>query len=306
MKKLTIILLCICTTSILPEAIAQHFKDKIKKELAFESPSKDNVFYLSNINGHITVEGYDGDKILLEAERILYAKTDARLARAKEEIGVGVIDRVDTIIVFMQGPCGNFSKRSQYKDKDKVKNKWKNKVKKAGWGYNWNNCEYEYDFKLNFTLKVPRNQNIFLSTVNDGDIAVGNIQGTLNIHNVNGAIALKKVSGETYARTVNGDVDLDYTKAPNQESYYYTLNGDINAYYPKGLKADLTFKSFNGDFYTNIEKVEHRPMVLKQKPSREKGVAFKVDATSIISVGGGGTLLAFETFNGDVYIKEKQ
>lgn len=296
MKKLTIILTCTCMVSVLSQAFSQNYKDKINKELTFESPSKDNVFYLANISGHVTVEGYDGDQIILEAERNLYAKTNSRLDRAKEEIGLGVIDRVDTIIVYMKGPCGNFSNQQH----------WGNREKNKHWNYNWQNCKYDYDFKINFTIKVPRNQNIYLSTVNNGDIKVSNVRGKLDIHNVNGAISLEKVSGETYAHTINGDVDLDYTQAPGQESYYYTLNGDINAYYPKGLRADLTFKTYNGDFYTNIDKVEHQPMRLKQKSTKEEGVSFKVDATSVISVGGGGTLLAFETFNGDVYIKEKQ
>lgn len=274
---------------------AQNFKDRISKELTFESKSDNNVFYLANISGHITVEGYDGDKVMLELERNLYAKTASRLTKAKEEINLGIIDRLDTIIVYMKGPCGEFSNRSRNK-----------RYQRTGWHYNWNNCEYNYDFKLNFTLKVPKKLNIYLSTVNNGDIKVNNVSGKLNIHNVNGSIALRKVGGETYAHTINGDVDLDYIKAPNEESYYYTLNGDINAYYPKGLKADLTFKTYNGDMFTNIERVEHKPMRLKQRNTKENGVSFKVDATSVVSVGGGGTLLAFETFNGDVYIKEKQ
>ena len=294
MKKVTTTLINLVVVLCSTVALGQQFKDTITKEFKFESASNNNVFLLANVVGNITVEGYSGDKIILEAERILHAKSNERLEKAKSEIGLGVVDHLDTIIVFVNGPCGNASAQRWVSAGGKKRNN------------HWNNCKYQYRYKMNFKLKVPQNQNLYLSTVNEGDINVKGVRGSLDVHNVNGAIALKGISGKINAHTINGDVDLDYLKAPNEESYYYTLNGDINAYYPKGLKASMTFKSFNGDFYTNIERVEHRPMMVEHSASKKQGVSFKVDAKSVITVGGGGTLLAFETFNGDVYIKEKQ
>ena len=79
------------------------------------------------------------------------------------------------------------------------------------------------------------------------------MKGGVRANNVNGSIKLAGLEGATEAVTINGDVDLDYTKNPNGDCRYYTLNGDINAYFLKGLQATMNFKSFNGDLYTNLK-----------------------------------------------------
>src|SRR5215471_4514516 len=100
MKKSIIILLCMPLL-----ANAQSFSDKITKELKFEKVSASNTLILANINGSIKVQGYDGDKILIEAERTIKAKTDVRLEQGKSEMQVQQIDRVDTLIVYVAGGC---------------------------------------------------------------------------------------------------------------------------------------------------------------------------------------------------------
>jgi hypothetical protein len=69
---------------------AQQFSDKITKELTFEKKSPDNALMVANINGHIKVTGYEGDKIIVEVNRSIHAKTDARLEKGKQEIQLGV------------------------------------------------------------------------------------------------------------------------------------------------------------------------------------------------------------------------
>jgi len=121
--------------------------------------------------------------------------------------------------------------------------------------------------------------------------------------NVNGSIRLKEISGATNASTINGSVDLDYFGNPPGDSKYYSLNGDINANFRKGLAAQLTFKSFNGEFYSSIDDIT--PMaVMVEKYDDGEGIHFKVNGNRY-KVRQGGPLLDFETFNGNVYLKEK-
>ena len=276
---------------------AQQHTETIKRELAFEQFDLSNVFFLANISGSVTAEAHAGTNIILEAKLTVRAKTESRLERAKNELGLGVIDLYDTLIVFIKGPCEQFD-RAGRKYKPGTSNRW---------GYNWTNCDYRYDFRYDFTLKIPQSLNVYLSTINDGDIEINGLKGALELHNVNGSISVKEAVGETYARTINGDVTLDYTSVPSKQSYFYTLNGDINAYFPGTLKADVTFKSFNGDIYTDYPNIEKKPMLLaKNERVKKEGVSFKVEAKSVISFGGGGVTLGFETFNGDAYIRKKQ
>ncbi|MGC4022340.1 MAG: hypothetical protein QM734_10515 [Cyclobacteriaceae bacterium] len=111
------------------------------------------------------------------------------------------------------------------------------------------------------------------------------------------------MQGSTYASTINGDVDVEYTRNPNGDCKYYSLNGDINAQFVKGLAANVSFKSFNGDLYTNVQGLEGLPAMIEKKETNE-GYNLKIGRNRF-KFGQGGALLDFETFNGDVIVKEK-
>jgi hypothetical protein len=275
-------------------ANAQTFTDKIVKELKFEKASTNNTLVLANINGSMKVQGYDGDKIVIEAERTIKAKTDARLEQGKTEMQLKQIDRMDTLVVYVGGGCNQFSYRNDRKHNN-------------GWGYHWDcnngNCDPPYDYTFNFTVKVPRGINVDVSTVNHGNVTVENMKGAVRANNVNGAIALSSLEGPADACTINGNVDIDYLRNPSRDCKYYSLNGDINALFVKGLAANMSFKSFNGELFTNVQHLEGLPSVIERNESKE-GLKLKVSSNRF-KIGNGGALQNFETFNGDVIVKEK-
>lgn len=274
--------------------MAQSFTDKITREFTFEKKIPDNALIVANINGNITVTGYAGDKILLEVTRTLSAKSEERLATAKSETQLGVVDLADTLILFVEGGCNKFGKQTR------------NRRHNNQWGYNWNNCNdcrTTYDYKMDFVLKVPFVLHIEVSTVNNGDIKIQDVKGIVNADNINGSVRIANLTREANVSTINGDVDIEYDQNPVKECRFYTLNGDINAYFQKGLAANLSFESFNGEFFTNIDQIESLPTQV-QKTTKGDGIKFKVDGNRY-KVGKGGALLDFETFNGDVYLKEK-
>lgn len=293
------VILIIGLMMVVPLTIAQSFSETITKELIFEKKNIDNALMIANINGNIKVVGYAGDKILLTVEKTINAKTQERLENGKKEIQLGIIDRADTLIVYVDGPCNHFEPAR----KGNSSSHWA----KDGWGYNWKNCDGRncretYDYTMNFTIQVPASVHIQLSTINDGDIQVENMKGSVGADNINGSIKLNNLVRESYASTINGDVDITYTQNPNKDCRFYTLNGDINAYFQKDLAASLSFESFNGEFYTNIDQIERLPALVEEKKGKE-GIKFKVNGNRY-KVGKGGALLDFETFNGNVYLKE--
>lgn len=277
---------------------SQTFSEKLSKEFTFEKASASNTLMVANINGFVKVVGYEGESILVEVEKTIKAKTEARLEKGKNELLLGVIDRADTIILYVKGLCTTFMQNTHKKHKQM-----------AGWGYNWDGCSESqwqkdegFEYTLDFTIKVPYRINIAVNTVNDGDVTVENVRSSVTANNVNGSIRLKSIMGATYANTINGDVDLDYSKNPDKDCRYYTLNGDINANFKKGLGANLSFESFNGDFYTNVSSLESLPVHVEKK-NKGQGIAYKVSGNRF-KVGNGGVHLDFETFNGNVYLKE--
>lgn len=294
---LTIIVLCLGVS-----AWAQTFTETIKREFTFEKPGANNALLIANISGSIDVQGYAGDKILVEVKKTIKAKTAERLETGKKELTVGVIDRADTIILFAEGGCNRFLKATTRRDNQR--RRWN------GWGYDWEGCNKQgwhdndtYQFKLDFVVKVPVSIHVAVSTINDGDISIEGVNGDVFADNINGSIKMKNLRNKTYASTINGDVDLDYDVNPSEDCRYYTLNGDIRAMFKKGLAASMTFESFNGSFYTNIDEMETMPVVV-EKNKAGSSTKYKVNGNRY-KIGSGGTLLDFETFNGDVYLKEK-
>jgi hypothetical protein len=292
-------------TSLLVKA--QTFSEKITKELSFEKKSTDNTLFVSNINGDVKVIGYEGDKVIVEVTKTLKAKTEARLEKGKQEVQMGVIDRADTLIVYAKDGCNSFGSKYDRGNQNNNDNENGNHNHSHNWGYNWNcngnNCQLDYDYKMDFVIKVPSSLNIIISTVNDGDLTVEKVSGVVRAENINGSIHLSNLKREADASTINGDVDIEYSAAPLKDCRFYSLNGDINALFPKGLAADLSFESFNGNFYTNIDKLQPLPLKVEQAKNGS-GVRYKVSGNRYKVGNGGGILLDFETFNGDVYLKE--
>lgn len=274
--------------------MAQSFSEKISKEFTFEKKSDKNAIIVANINGDINVMGYNGDKVIVEVNKEINAKTETRLEEGKK-LQLGVIDRADTVILYVDGICQRFGKRSDAREH----------VGDA-WGYLWercDNCNELFDYKMRFTIKVPFGVHVSVSTVNNGNIVVENTKGIVNANNVNGSIKLQQLERESRAVTINGNVDVDYTANPKNDCRFYSLNGDINAWFQKGLAARLSFESFNGSFYTNIDQITQLPSQLEENKNGN-GMKYKVNG-NLYQVGKGGMLLDFETFNGNVYLKER-
>lgn len=275
-------------------ASAQTFSDEISKVLAFEKRSPANALIIANIFGGVKVTAYDGDQVLVEVTRSISAKTEARLEKGKTDLQLGILDRADTLILYVRDGCHEFTQHLRGKH-----------TGHGEWGYEGfqKDCSLAYDYELEFVVKVPVTVNISVSTINDGDIVIENAMGVVKARNVNGGIKLENLRNQAEAQTVNGNVDVTYAQNPGKECRFYSLNGDINALFQPGLSARVGFESFNGSFYTNITRLEHLPATV-EKSNHGDGMRYKIDGNRF-KVGEGGALLDFETFNGNVYLKEK-
>jgi DUF4097 and DUF4098 domain-containing protein YvlB len=280
-------------------ASAQTHTEKIQRDFTFEKKSDANAFMIANINGDIRVEAYEGEKIQVEVTKTINGKTQERLELGKKELALGVVDLADTIILYVDNECNRFERSTP---------KSRHSHMGTNWGYAWNNegrsCHETYYYSLDFVVKIPASVNVLVSTINDGNVVVENVKGVVKANNINGSIKLQNLMREAEAHTINGDVDIVYSQNPERDCRFYTLNGDINALFQKGLGASMSFESFNGSLYTNIDRLEHLPVAVEKK-QHDRGVKYKVNNNRFKIGSGGEALLDFETFNGNVYLKEK-
>lgn len=282
MKKILSLLLVgmilSCTNS---PAQKQLFKEHITKEFSVNSAATTLNVY--NIDGFIKVEGYAGNKIILEIDKTISGKTDKILEQGKSEFKLNFEQKNDEITAYISEP---YDSRPNINHHNK-------------------DLHIEYNVQVNYTIKVPYSTNLKVSTINNGDVSVLDVKGEIKANNINGAITLKNVSKAYDVHTINGNVDINYVTLPPDNAKYYTLNGDLTVTYPANLSADCSFKSFQGEFYTDFPEVAVMPSKIKKIVEKDgERTRHKLEKGSNIKIGNGGLKLHFETFNGNIYIKK--
>ena len=259
-----------------------EYKTHISKEFEVNPTS---VLAVYNIEGHIKVEGYNGDKVLIEIDETISAKTEAILQEGKNEFKFEFEQKGDSLLAYISSPWDSRPNRNNQQ--------WKN------------NKNIEYNTNLNFTIKVPKTLNLSVSTINNGDITVTGTTGLIAANNINGKITLKDIAAAKYVHTINGDVNINFLSLPPDNAKFYTLNGKMTVFLPTNFSADCDLKSFNGAFFTDFENVEKLPSkVSKISVSHDGKSTQKLSKTDVVRFGNGGKNLSFETFNGNIYIKK--
>ncbi len=170
------------------QATAQTHTEKINKDYSFAKPDTHTVM-IANINGGIQVEGYAGDKVLLEVTKIVTGKTTERLEKGKTEVQLGVEDLADTLIFFVNSGCSSFGFNPNGKN---GKRSWRYGSGDCYSGH----CREEYSYKVDFVIRVPAGVNVNVSTINDGNISVRHVQGVVIANNINGHIRLEDLTSE--------------------------------------------------------------------------------------------------------------
>ncbi|QEC75389.1 DUF4097 family beta strand repeat-containing protein [Mucilaginibacter ginsenosidivorax] len=270
--------LCLAQNSVQ----AQEFKEHITKQFTVSG----GTVAVYNIWGTIKVEGYSGDKVLMEIDETIKGKTQADVDIAKKEVKLGFDQKADSVIAYTAEPYD---------------------TRPHTWNRNDEGHRRDYTVHLDYTIKVPFNASLAVSTVNDGHITVKDVYGSLKVNNVNGSLEIINAKGTTIAHTVNGPVTVNYLAVPPGESSYHTINGQMNITYPANLSADLTFKSMNGQFFTDFPDAQVMPSkVVKTEAKSGAGTTYKLSSNSDVRIGSGGKLFKFETLNGNIYIKKQQ
>ena len=280
MKKLflsTVLGMGLCCSQ--PAGHAQQYKEHISKQFTLQS----GVVAIYNVSGSVKVEGYSGDKVIFEVDKTISADDSRTLEEGKKEFKLEFEQVGDSVIAYISAPYDSRPHRNSR---------------------NWDNHRrIEYHSKLEFTVKVPNSMSLDVGTVNDGNVVVKDVGGSLKVNNVNGSITIENAKGTTRAHTVNGGVTVTYLGVPPEPSSYYSVNGALKVSYPANLNADFEFKTMNGQYYTDFPNVEILPTkVTKTENKNGEGTVYKLNKNSGVRIGSGGKLFKFETLNGNIYI----
>jgi len=253
--------------------------EEIHRTLQFPAGETARQLLIDNINGSITVTGYDGSDVEVSVHRVSRADTPERLAEAKKKITLDVSEEGRRIVLYVNTPwrCSDGSPAFDRRD------------------------YYGFDADFTFDVRVPAETEIFLKTVNKGSIAVTGVRGGFEVHNVNGPVAMTAMGGSGLVSTVNGGLDVRFSRNPKSRCGFRTVNGSIEVSVPDELSADLRLKTFNGDVLSDFD-VTGLPQ--QPPPPRKIGrrTVYGGDEFFSVRAGKGGPEMVLETLNGDIRI----
>jgi DUF4097 and DUF4098 domain-containing protein YvlB len=253
-----------------------------RQTLHFAGPGP-HTLEVRAINGSITVEAYDGRDVEMTVDKSIVADTDDDLRAAQRDVRLDVSDNAADIKAIVrqpsQGTCGQ---------------------KNGVWDRHWH--EPSYSVKFDITLRVPRDTNVQLCTINDGNLTVSGTRGDFAIQGINGSIAMVDVAGSGDAVTINGRVTASFIAAPRGPSLFKSINGDIEVTMPDGLDAELRMKSFNGGLFTDFEVQPVATQVTAEREQRNGMTVYRSKGFTTVRAGNGGPQLTLETLNGDVRV----
>ncbi|HMA54763.1 MAG TPA: hypothetical protein VKT17_09890 [Acidobacteriota bacterium] len=262
--------------------------EDIVKTLKFADPGKPGELIVDNVFGPITVEGYAGKDVLLEARKIVYARDEARAKTAEGEVKLDITEKGNTVEAYVDGP---------FRDDEKERGeRGVHRHRDPG-----------YKVYYGFTLKVPARTNLVLATVLDGDVEVRGVEGTFDVRNVNGKVRLVDAAGSGDAQTVNGGVTVLFRRNPDGPCRFKTINGDVELDFPVPPSADFRFKTMNGEVYSDFD-VTSLPKAapVREERADQKGkFVYRSEGFTGVRAGKGGPEIKLETLNGDILIAKR-
>lgn len=266
----------------------------------FSNPSKPGKLDVSVQNGGITIKGYNGKEVIIEArvrerkvgERLIIDKEtavrlDDRTARAVEQLRERAEEKKSKLEGLRRIPVPGGT-GLEVEEEDNVMEVHTQAYRQA----------------VDVIIQAPFNTTLELSSLNNGIITVENITGEVEVSNMNGPIKLSGISGTVVAHSMNGSVTVALKSVTSDKPMSFsTMNGDIDVTLPANVKAKVKMKSERGEVYSDFDiQLDSAPQKIEEKEEGRYRVSF--EKYIIGEINGGGPDYTFKTYNGDIIIRK--
>lgn len=157
---------------------------------------------------------------------------------------------------------------------------------------------------MSLEIKVPRNFNLKLSSINDGATWVENINGEMEISNINDDITMTAVSGSAVVDSVNGKITATFKQVTSGSKMVLTsFQDDVDVTLPSNIKADFKLRTTRGDIYTgfDVEFDTSEPVI--EKDNNRKAYKVKLEKWVSGKANGGGTEIILKSHSGDLILR---
>jgi hypothetical protein len=243
------------------------------------------ILDVDNISGSVHVTGYSGSQIQLTAVRTDEGDTQEDLDRAAREVTLKTEEQDGELMIYPDGPF-----RDRYPPPFRGRHD------------EWHR---HYQFKFEMTLRVPSSIELNVRNINRGGIVIEGTSGRFDVQEVNGGVEMKNIAGEGLVRSVNGPLNVSFSRNPTGDCSFKTVNGAIEVALQAGLSADLAYKTMHGGIFTDFELTGTPSAIATKTENRNGKFVYRSHGYSSGRVGSGGPRLSFETINGEIRILKK-
>jgi lia operon protein LiaG len=241
---------------------AQEFKMK------FNSPTSRKVV-LDMRGSDVTVEGYDGDELLIKGSGNFEespALTQALRQGLRPVYGGGAADNTRLGLAVSQTGANTIRiARTSHSD-----------------GH--------------YTVRLPRETDVAFADNGGGsdDLTMRDIAGRIEVSLKSGDLRLLNVSGPVVANTISGDIQIKFNATPTQPSAVTSVSGDVDVSLPAPSKLSLSMRSISGEIYTDFD----------LNLGGGNGLKHVGGQTVEGRANGGGTTLSLKTISGDIFVRK--
>ena len=266
MKRIHSLFLCFAILFVFTISIsAGTVRKEFKEVYHFESGG---FIQVENVNGRISVEAWDEERVDVFAEIEVKARTHVDAEAFMEEVEILVDLKRDQLYIETDFP-------------------------RLRGGSVWDaifSGGKKPQVSIEFWIRVPERSDLSLRSVN-GRVEIRDVEGTAELATTNGSIFGDNMRGSVDARTTNGNIDVELrTLDDNEDMIFKTTNGGIELILPRNIRADISASTVNGRVSTDF------PMEVRGNYNRKRVRG---------SVNGGGGLIDLHTVNGSIRIRER-
>lgn len=279
-KTLTLVLIAL----VIPALTAyRNYPETDTREINRTIPLKPGTASLrvDNVFGPITVTGESRSDVVLRALEIRRARDTESLQRAREETRLAVSTGGDELKIIADGPFRTGDDRIRW------------------------NRDLGYTVRYDLELRIPRDINLTLKTVCEGDIEVRGLVGSFDVSNVNGAVRMTGINGSGRAGTVNGELKVRFTANPAADCRFRTINGTVNLHFQNPLSAELRLKTMHGRMLSDFP-FEYLPVRRETATEGSGPLVCRFDGYQPVRIGEGGPVYTISTLNGNININSNK
>jgi len=268
--------------------------------VSFSNPAKPGTVEVDISEGSITVRGYEGKDVIIDArwrERILTREEleeQEALPDAEEEVDQEELAR----------------KKAQA---EKAKGMKMLEVESMGLSVEEEENVIQVNVEegkraVDLLIQVPFSTSLRLSCRDDErGVTVEGVSGEIEVDTGDGPIVLTDVSGPVVADSSDGEIKAVFGKVtPGKPMSFSSMDGDIDITLPSAVKASLKMKTDEGQIFTDFDVQLTPSQQKKEEDERKEGGGYRVafEKVTLGLINGGGAEIQLTTYDGNIYIRK--